>query len=482
MRQAIGFVVCVMLLGCSGGSNTVPDGGVDGGSDGSTSGGPDYTSGTRLRAKVYASADGARQWHGWFDQQLQTSCAVTTAEDDVLRCVPTGAYYSTDTFADSACTEPVATSLPACEAPPSYALQNATSGCANIAYAIGAKVVPAAVWTNQGGGCQPATPEPTVDYYRVGAKVDPATFVKETRTREARGPELQVQFFVGEDGSKQPNGLFDSTRKGACATVYLPLDSYAGRCVPSHVGYAEQTYSDSTCKTPAINIIPPGTCYYAADDLATAAWIYEEVGCQGAHLSRFAEIGAQQTGPLYRLTGSTCALENNPPAQWNAIGAEILPSTFPLLSYSQSGQGRIIDDWYTAASSDKLTVDGFYDTQLKIACDPKLARDGKLRCIPRALDTTVFYLDDKCTSAVYANDGGSSCTPTPPPATIRAQRPSTCESQVGHYTVGAKIATPTNVWQVNGTCDPSFVSPTADYYALTETDPATLVELTDVKE
>lgn len=472
-----------MLLGCSSGSN-VPDAGADASSDGdaATSGGPDYASGTRLRAEVYASADGARQWHGWFDQQLQTNCTVTTAEDDVLRCVPVGASYGTTTFADNGCTQGLATSVPACEAPPKYAVTQGT-GCATVVHELGTKVAaPTTVWSTQGGGCQPTTPISTVDYYLVGAKTDATTFVKETRTREPRGPELQMQFLVGDDGSKQPNGLFDSARKGACATVYLAAASFANRCVPSHVGYAEQTYSDSTCTTPAVNIIPPGTCFYAADDLPTAAWIYEETACDGPHLSRFAEIGAPQTGPLYRLSQTTCALDNNPPAQWNAIGTEILPSTFPLLSYSQSGQGRIVDDWYTAASNDKLTVDGFYDTQLNIACDPWLANDGKLRCIPRALDTAAVYLDDKCTSAVYPAYTTSTCTLPPPPATIRVQRSSTCQSQMGYFTTGAKIATPANLWQWTGTCDPTTVSPSTDYYSLTETAPSTLAELTDITE
>src|SRR4051794_20521888 len=129
MRELGCVVFCVMVLGCSNGPSD-SDAGADGGNDGSTSGGPDYASGTRLRAKVYASADGARQWHGWFDQQLQTDCAVTIAEDGVLRCVPSGAYYSSDTFADSACTVPVATGFPACETPPTYVVQQATSGCA----------------------------------------------------------------------------------------------------------------------------------------------------------------------------------------------------------------------------------------------------------------------------------------------------------------------------------------------------------------
>ncbi len=477
MRQAIGFVVCV-TLGCSNGSN-VPDGGVDAGSDSALSGGPDYASGTRLRAEVYASADGARQWHGWFDQLLQTTCAVTTAEDGDLRCVPAGAFYG-DTFADSACTQPVATTLPACEAPPKYALQAGT-GCANVVYAIGTKLAASAtVWSNQ-AGCQPTTTEPTVDYYLVGAKVDATTFVKETRTRELRGPELETQFLSGEDGSKQPNGLFDSARKGACATVYLPLDSYANRCVPSHVGYAEQAYSDSTCKMPAVNIIPPGTCFYAADDLPTVAWIYEEVGCQGPHLTRFAEIGGPQTGLLYRLNLGTCALDNNPPTQWNAIGAEVLASTFPLLSYSQSGQGRIVENWYTAASNDKLTVDGFYDTELKVACDESAANDGKLRCIPRALDTTASYLDDQCTNAVYASPASTTC-PVVPPTTLRVQRPSSCKSPIGYYTLGAKIAPPANLWRWNGTCQPDVVGSSTDYYALTEVAPSTLAELTDITE
>jgi hypothetical protein len=347
---------------------------------------------------------------------------------------------------------------------------------------IGAKVAaPPAIWSTDGGSCQPATAGPTVDYYLVGAKVDPTTFVKETRTREPRGPEMQAQFLAGDDGSKQPDGLFDTARKGACATIYLPQPSYANRCVPKHVGYAEQTYSDSTCTTPAVNIIPPGTCYYAADDLATVAWIYDPPTCQGYAL-HFAEIGATSTGPLYRLSGTTCALDNNPPAQWNLIGNEILPSTFPLLSESQRGQGRIVENWETAASNDKLDVDGFYDTQLGVACDERLGTDGKRRCIPRAFDTVASYLDDQCTNAVYASYTSTTCSLPPPPTTFRIEEPLGCDNKTGYYTLGAKIATPANAWRWNGTCEPDTIATSADYYALIETAPATLAEITDITE
>ena len=46
------------------------------------------TSGTRLKAKYYAGADGSRQFVGWHDAQRDEDCYFGAAADGVLRCAP----------------------------------------------------------------------------------------------------------------------------------------------------------------------------------------------------------------------------------------------------------------------------------------------------------------------------------------------------------------------------------------------------------
>jgi hypothetical protein len=485
--RVVGLLFAVLACACSSSSN-VPDGGLDGGTDATPdapqSGGPDYVSGTRLRAEVYTSADGAKQWHGWYDSQLKTECRVEAAEDGQLRCVPVGLTYDEGYFADNNCQQPVAVAG-SCDAAPTYVVRFPTSGCNNTVYALGTKVgTLATIWTNTQGGCQSATADASATYYLVGAKMDPTAFVKETRTREPRGPELQMQFLAGDDGSKQPNGLYDSKLGGSCSTLDAPAMPYTDRCVPSHVGYAEGDYSDGNCKQPAITVVPDQGCYYPSDDVQSIAWVYDLVTCKGAQLTRFFEIGAPSTGPLNRLSGTVCANDPSAPSSWWTTGAEVAATSFPAITYTQSGQGRVVQSWQTAASSDKLFVDRFYDTQLKVACDQKPASDGKLRCIPHVDEIVPWYADDKCTNAVFAVSAPTSCTNPPPPAALRAQIPiaNGCGTRYSYYQVGAKMATPAQLWQLNGTCQTGFVDPAADYYPLSEVDPATLAELTDVTE
>src|SRR5258706_1461262 len=112
----LSFIWLLFAAACSPAATT-PDGGLDGGQqDGGPYSGPDYASGTRLRAEVYASADGAKKWHGWYDQTLGVECQYETADDGTLRCIPFESLGDA-AFGDSSCTQRVAQSS-ACGASP----------------------------------------------------------------------------------------------------------------------------------------------------------------------------------------------------------------------------------------------------------------------------------------------------------------------------------------------------------------------------
>jgi hypothetical protein len=63
---------------------------------------PTVRSGKRLRARVNTSVDGAREFLGWYDSDLQTACAPAPAMDGKLRCLPLG--ESQTAYLDAACT------------------------------------------------------------------------------------------------------------------------------------------------------------------------------------------------------------------------------------------------------------------------------------------------------------------------------------------------------------------------------------------
>jgi hypothetical protein len=134
----------------------------------------------RLRAqrKVAAGAEyELRDYSAFFDTVLDTWCTGTP-------CMPSGKYgfhpgtadYDATTFADSACTQPIATwQCSGEQAAPTYAIQQDPAGNGSTAYRLGAELAGDIYTLPSGGVCAPATRDPATVYYALGDKVDPAT-------------------------------------------------------------------------------------------------------------------------------------------------------------------------------------------------------------------------------------------------------------------------------------------------------------------
>lgn len=126
MMRAFMFAMgCTALLGCTGATGPAGTPGVDGrdgapgadgkdgldgkpgkdGAPGKDAAGAVTSSGTRLRARFYTGADGAREFIGWHDTKLDVDCNIGPAENvTTLRCLPKLAAPSY--FADAACLVP----------------------------------------------------------------------------------------------------------------------------------------------------------------------------------------------------------------------------------------------------------------------------------------------------------------------------------------------------------------------------------------
>src|SRR5205823_2204997 len=105
------------------------------GGNGGNGGTPDYVSGTRIKARVMSSADGAKAFVGFYDMTLATACAFGRAADDTVRCLPTNAAYVPGSWwSDSGCTTPLAyASSPGCAV--TYLQKSeATSSCVDVGY------------------------------------------------------------------------------------------------------------------------------------------------------------------------------------------------------------------------------------------------------------------------------------------------------------------------------------------------------------
>jgi hypothetical protein len=134
MRSYYGAVF-IALVSCSVPSAVNMNGdaggvGGNGGNGGSGSGGsggaaPEWVSGSRLRARVQTSTDGAKAFLGWYDSQLKLNCTFERASDDTQRCLPIDTQVDTQTpyFSDAKCTNAARIASSSGNCPASYAYQ-----------------------------------------------------------------------------------------------------------------------------------------------------------------------------------------------------------------------------------------------------------------------------------------------------------------------------------------------------------------------
>jgi hypothetical protein len=134
-------------------------------------GSEDPASGTRLKGKFIAGADGSKMYlpSVWSDSQRQEDCAFGTAGDGMLRCLPTSVQDFPLYYTDAQCTKPFA--ILASGPPP--------SGCAANP--------PKYNRTTDAGGACPMVQAPPSHYYPIGQQIS------------------------------QPQGPYYATNSGSCA-------------------------------------------------------------------------------------------------------------------------------------------------------------------------------------------------------------------------------------------------------------------------
>ena len=176
--------------GGAGGGAAGSGGGLAGGAGGGSGAvdRPEYASGTRLRARVITTSDGAKSLLGWQDKQLGIACEFLPTTEGALRCLPDlsglpqsiSAYYG-----DSHCTQKVGllTNLAVCGAP-AYDYEYAIGACVPE-YGTGAYRIfhVTGQYTGQlyylsGATCSvSASSSPSYTYWSVGSEVDYTQFV-----------------------------------------------------------------------------------------------------------------------------------------------------------------------------------------------------------------------------------------------------------------------------------------------------------------
>jgi hypothetical protein len=191
MRAIAGIL---LVVGCVQPSGALPDGGfAPGGSPPADSGQVGssqfdlYQSGTRIKAKVLTTPDGAKSFAGWRDTQRNEDCSFLLAADGQTRCLPTGVMFPAEFFADSTCTQNGYIST-LCSLP-SYALvwtQSAT--CGEYSYRVFSASVASDAGTffsrSADGGCTLAGSVPGYLTIRATQEIPASSFVAGTASVE----------------------------------------------------------------------------------------------------------------------------------------------------------------------------------------------------------------------------------------------------------------------------------------------------------
>jgi hypothetical protein len=152
-----------------------------------TAGAPAYSSGSRIRARVVTTADGARGFAGWRDTSLGVDCFIGLSGDGRQRCLPTTPVQSGTYYADDQCAQRLATFASSCT-PPAYALEGRAGGCGvsrfDVRPVTGTHDGP--VYITTGAGCVRSTSLPVSGtvLLTVGATMDPGEFAEATESLE----------------------------------------------------------------------------------------------------------------------------------------------------------------------------------------------------------------------------------------------------------------------------------------------------------
>lgn len=459
----------------SGGSNDMGGfaGAVGGAAGASAANGfpPDYASGSRLRAMFWVAADQTRQFVSWYDRKLDTPCLFVPAFGEITRCLPTTPVVvdSDSTFADSACSQPLAqTSSEFSCLPHKYV----RSWSDNAFYETGAPR-PLTVAYKRAASCTPTPVEPHRVYYALGRKLDASELVAVHLQNIATGHRLNALSWVADDGATQRLGWYDTRLKTRCALARA-ADATV-RCLPRAVGSNPYLFSDPRCTVSAVASVP------LPDVDAVYVESQDEGTCE-TERSHVYSVGKQLTGPLFELANGSCVESTQQSdATFYASGSELDPQTFDEFDQTRLGTGRL----RLAAEQDAEGAlelpppsRGITDTVLGTACAFGQTADGRGHCVPLGMQRV--FSDASCSQPLGV-DGGQACG-VPFPQYVQWQVGDACAG-LALAKLGVSSARPSAAFAISGVeCKPTPASTAALFTVGAQVDPSTLASAQIITE
>ncbi len=397
------FVLVIVVAACGrvgfdrnpGGSNS------DGSVDAITVGGdfvPPWHSGTRIRARVWRTADGEPLFGGWHDTLLDTDCDSYVAADGIERCIPS--HVRTDRyFSDTTCASPIAvvpTGAPCGK--DQYTWQADVSNNVHI-LALGA--VYAGPIYDVLDSCNQVTVG-TSTAHLLGAEVPASSFARTVYHNVKIGNYIHT-FGGFEDGAQIDNGV-------------LVLPDNRG-CFPRADGIGPATCGYPYAVTPVFTDAACSDRIYAWNRQATdpampALLVASEPGlCQRART--MLQPTADVTMPTaYERTATGC-IARATTGSTRLLRATVVTDPFPHGTAVPTARvGRLGHLLWIADDDHVATVIGDWDQELGVPCHPFLGGDGTFRCLPASPVAVPATADPTCATGVAERAGA--CYGTPP--------------------------------------------------------------------
>ncbi len=237
---------------------------------------------TRLRESRLLAEDGAELADAVWDATFASHCALNTAADGALRCLPE--WQATGGFGKgSTCTPELARSHDACGATPRFAANSVSAGPRNgwEIYAVTATTYDGPVFQDIGDSCISFTgPGPFLQASRVA----PAELAEASRVHVGAGriqraayrsAEGDVLAALGELQRGLPDErLFDSELGTSCQ---LEATDGKARCLPSDLS-GSIDYADAGCTVPVVLGLGVGEHRYMRENHAGSVPSFRRIG------------------------------------------------------------------------------------------------------------------------------------------------------------------------------------------------------------
>jgi hypothetical protein len=381
--------------------------------------GANVTSGSRLREQFWQSEEGTELTSGWWDSDLGVTCAPQVAADGITRCLPGamvgfataavapgGVGVGLLTYVDAACTQRLKSWEAGCDAPAYTQLTEFTDCGATVTrvHEVTGLVTTRTpyLWNETEGTCTAQSYDRDMTYLRVGDEVPPTAFVALSAGGAYGSGQLRERLWEGEDGSRLPRDLYDTTFDVACDV--WPAADGASRCLPRGVNLFQ--FADPACQVPvATEIRADPACALGSPGYGRRAEAAETQSGVIVHVYDLAP--AVEGGTSYALTGEVCEEAGLPPGMDATffrypVEAEIPAGSFVGISLEvEAGTARLRRMLQVGGDGFSWPTIMLWDDALQLQCRPTTLADGSVRCVPGSgiFVRDEYFTDDECTAA-----------------------------------------------------------------------------------